>query len=372
MTAGSETSALPDGVFSEGEHLWRAKPGATSTFEESVDARELWLDIHRDRFWNPWRFEEQAAEVKHAEQVMWEWERAEPGFRQKTKRQVDAEMRRWERQAEERKATRERERLANLERYDEARAAARLELLEHQCILHHKQTEVADFRSGNSLPGHGPKRRAERIATLGEEIAGHKAAIDRLAPIVGDPEDVPDEHGLLPRDRRLRAHYVYRERRIAEVRDLRNKLAELDGQINDTTDRHERSKLRADRDTKQRRLRELLAVPRQEVEDMCADCALPAQHHGYVIPPYEWPCPAWPGQRAILERVRQLLESASRRRVAEEESPTPPKPEPLAIVPSGLSVAEVVQRLQELQTKFPEAVVHRGRANRWELWPESK
>lgn len=104
---------------------------------------------------------------------------------------------------------------------------------------------------------------------------------------------------------------------------------------------------------------------------MCADCALPASHHGYVSPPYERPCPAWPGQRAIQENVRQMLESFRKRQDAEKRSPTPPKPEPLAIVPSGLPIAEVVQRLQELQEQFPEAEVRRGRASRWELWPKS-
>lgn len=40
-------------VHSDGERLWRAKPGATSTFAENVAARELFIDLHHDEFWNP-------------------------------------------------------------------------------------------------------------------------------------------------------------------------------------------------------------------------------------------------------------------------------------------------------------------------------
>ena len=50
--------AHPTDVFSDGERLWRARAGATSTFEENVGARELFLDLHQDEFWNPWRMEE--------------------------------------------------------------------------------------------------------------------------------------------------------------------------------------------------------------------------------------------------------------------------------------------------------------------------
>src|SRR5205814_3269325 len=63
-------SMLPDGVYSDGECLWRAEPRATSTFEESVAARELFLDLHWDRFWNPWRMEDQAADRDRAMQGM--------------------------------------------------------------------------------------------------------------------------------------------------------------------------------------------------------------------------------------------------------------------------------------------------------------
>lgn len=44
--------------------FWRAKPGATSTFEESVAARALFIDLHHDEFWNPWRMEEEAVALE--------------------------------------------------------------------------------------------------------------------------------------------------------------------------------------------------------------------------------------------------------------------------------------------------------------------
>ena len=368
MATDSGFDVLPTGVFSDGKRLWRRKPGATSSFEENVAARELFIDVHRDEFWNPWRLEEQAAELERAEEVMQQWERAEPGFRRKTKRQVNAEMARWDRETKERQEQREKDRHANLERYDEARALARLELLEQQCILQHKLTEVTGLRSGERFPAMDPKRRAEQVAELDTAIERHRAAVERLTPIVGDPEDVPDEHGRLPRDRRYSTHYWYRERRIAEIRELREELPSVEQQIKATADRSERSKLRTDREIKNWRLEKLLAVPRQEIEDMCADCPMPANHHGYISPPYDRPCPAWPGQRAIHANVMKMLETFRRRSEMERATPPAPKPQPLAVVPSGLPIAEVVERLQQLQEQFPDAEVRRGRASRWELW----
>ncbi|MFI7517045.1 hypothetical protein ACIBVK_26485 [Micromonospora echinofusca] len=365
------TPTLPDDVFEHEGLWWRAKKGATSTFEESVAARALFLDLHRDEVWNPWRMEEEAAGLERAEQIMGEWERAEPGFKRKTKRQLDAEMARWERDWEKKRIKREALRQKNLERYDAEREQARLELLEQQCILAHRTTEVAKLRSAESYLAMDPARRTNQVAELDEQIVRHKAAVERLTPIVGDPEDVPDQHGHLPRDRRHSTLYIYRERRIQEVRELRAKLPELEAQIKDTEDKAERSKLRAQRDVKKWHLDKLLAVPRLEAEDMCADCATPAHGHGYVSPPYDWPCVAWPGQRAIHAKVMQMLEASSKRRAAEgPAAPSKSIPQPLAVVPSGLPIAEVVQRLQELEEQYPEAEVRRGRANRWELWPK--
>jgi hypothetical protein len=53
-----------------------------------------------------------------------------------------------------------------------------------------------------------------------------------------------------------------------------------------------------------------------------------------------------------------MLESAARRAQKPVEPPVP-KPEPLAIIPSGLPIAEVTQRLLELQEEYPDAEVRR-------------
>jgi hypothetical protein len=51
------------------------------------------------------------------------------------------------------------------------------------------------------------------------------------------------------------------------------------------------------------------------------------------------------------------------------KEPGPPKPKPIAVIPSGLPIADIMARLAEIQTDHPDAEVRRGRANRWEIWP---
>jgi hypothetical protein len=245
-------------------------------------------------------------------------------------------------------------------------------LLERQSLLTHERREVAKLRSGEAFPAMDPTRRAAEVAELDEAVARHQAEVKRLTPVVGDPEDVPDEHGLLPGDRRIFTLFAFRERRIAEILELRGKASELEAEIQATIDTKERRRLRADRDVNKRRLDELLAVPRLESEDMCADCATPANKHGWVTPPFDGPCPAWPGWGTRLREARELIaEMTARSQKAPEKPASQPKAEPLAVVSSGLAIAEVVRRLQEFQQRFPDAEVRRGRANRWELWPRS-
>jgi hypothetical protein len=362
----TKAPVLPDGVYSDGSRLWRAKRGATSTFEDNVEARELFMDLHADQFWNPWRMEEQAAELERAEQIMQEWERAEPDFRRKTKRQLDADMARWEREFERDRVKRERRRQENLTRYDHERETARLALLERQFGLAHKTDELAKMRSGEVFPRMDPKRRADQIAELEAAVARHQAAVDQLTPVVGDSEDVLDADGNLPGDRRHSTLFWYRQRRIAEIRDLCERLPEVEAQAKAAEDRSRRSKLNAELGVMKWRLESLLAVPRMEATDMCADCATPAHRHGYVTPPFDGPCPAWPAWGARLKEVRAMLDRVVEANQARKaaETPPPPKPEPLANVPSGLPIAQVVQRLQELQRLYPAAEVRRGRANR--------
>lgn len=211
MPTESGAVALPPDVFSDGERLWRAKPGATSTFEENVAARELFMDLHQDEFWNPWRMEEEAAELERAMAIMEQWERAEPGFKRKTKRQLDAEMKRWDRDFERKRVEREERRLQNLKRYDTEREEARLALLECQAILTHRTDEVAKLRSGEAFPAMDATRRADQVRELDELIQRYEAKLQLLMPTVGDPEEVVDRNGHLPADRRFSTLYRYRQ-----------------------------------------------------------------------------------------------------------------------------------------------------------------
>jgi hypothetical protein len=62
-----------------------------------------------------------------------------------------------------------------------------------------------------------------------------------------------------------------------------------------------------------------------------------------------------------------MLLAASTRAV-----PTPTvKPEPLDVIPSGLSIDEVMEHLDAARRRWPGAEVRRGSRNRFEIWPGS-
>jgi hypothetical protein len=147
-----------------------------------------------------------------------------------------------------------------------------------------------------------------------------------------------------------------------------NHLSQMQPSIPESKDRTERSRLRSELQSAQASLETLLAVPPLAKDDMCSECTRPASHHGWVSPPYEGPCPAWPAWAERLRQVRELLFAATEHTKVKEE-PDPPKSRPIAILPSGLPIAEVITRLSELKNEHPDAVVKRGRANKWEIWP---
>lgn len=96
------------------------------------------------------------------------------------------------------------------------------------------------------------------------------------------------------------------------------------------------------------------------------DCDAPLYQH-HVTGKEARGCPCWPMRAARVkqawENVRLILERERR------AAPEPPRPTPLATLPGTLPVANVITRLTELKAEHPHAVVKRGRANRWELWP---
>lgn len=350
-----------DGVIEHDGMLWKPTRGATTSFKQFIAARTTFREISQDSRWNPWIRDDRHDEYEQAVAVMDQWRRAEPGHRMLTTRQLEA---RWARQDREReralqKLKTERERRRKL--HDPARADARLSLLEQQSRLEYETTELASYEDGSRYPKKDVDRRRQQMDELRASIGSRQKEIARLTPIVGDPETVIDENGWLPKERRDAMLIHYRFDRERAVRQLRAQIPELVA----TGDRNDR----IEADLKRHRLDKLLAVPPLTADDMCSDCAAPIAEHGSVTPPFDGPCPAWPGWRARLQRAWQILEVGARDRQTSPTEPSAPKSQPLATIPSGLPIAEVTKRLQDLQAEFPDAEVRRGRANRWELWP---
>ncbi len=350
--------------------LWRPQPDCTSTFEDLLTAQRRWFEIFHEAHWNPWREKELQPEVEWSEKVMGDWERAEADHRPMTKRRisainaaitrkVQAARRADEARWEEAKAS-----------YDPERERARYALLEQQCIIVSQRIEAEELRSGTRFPGMAPDRRAQQLAELEAKIASRTRDIRRLEGIVGDPETVVDEDGKLPRDRRRWNIIWYGILRRRWIEELREATTELHQNRADTKDRKEKSGIDAQLWSMERRLNVLLAIPRLEAEDMCADCYAPLSQHGDGDVFETSPCPAWPLNAARWERVREILRGSQER--IDAAKPEPPKPQPLATLPGSLPIAEVIERLSALQQEHPDAVVKRGRANRWELWPKEQ
>ena len=365
------TDVVPAGVIEHDGMLWKPRGGATASAEEFIAARTLFIELNNEAVWNPWIRDERVADIDQAVEVMGQWQRAEPGHRHLSLKQWEAQQARRERKREQQRAKDDARRERDKAGFDEERATARLRLIEVQASLDHGRTELAGFRDGTKFPAMDPKRRARGIEELEQKVERLQAEAERLTPVVGDPEDVFDEHGWLPRDRRQHTWWSYRLDRERKVRDLKQRLPELEAALQATTDHAERRDGRAKLAEATRDLERLIAEGPFTVEEMCSECATPMAHHGWIWPPGH-PCPAWPGWAARMREVRQMLESFAKHREAEAAPPPKPKPQPLAVVPSGLPIAEVVAKLTELQGQFPDAEVRRGRANRWELWPTAK
>ncbi len=212
-----------------------------------------------------------------------------------------------------------------------------------------------------------PPRREQAVKELEEQVERLEAEIEQLTPLVGNPEDVVDEDGWSPRDRREHTWWSYRLDRERKVRDLKAKLPELEDALKASTDRAERRDHRAKLEEATRELDRLVAEGPFTAEEMCSECATPMVHHGWVWPPGH-PCQAWPGWAARMREARRMLEEFSKRREVEPPTPPKPKPQPLAVIPSGLPIAEVVATLSELRGAVSRCRGAAGRANRLELW----
>ena len=196
-------------VFALDQMLVRAKPGATSSFEEYLAARAIFTQIHDDSRWNPWVRHDRADEIDAAMAVMEEWTRAEPDFLPMTEQQIDEMLAKVGREMQAEFAADQTRQERDRKRYDPERAQARLAFLEQESLLARQNEEVEALRAGR-YSSWTTERRASEVAELEAGIVRCEAEIERLASIVGDREDVVDEHGRLPHDRQPRVNQAHK------------------------------------------------------------------------------------------------------------------------------------------------------------------
>jgi hypothetical protein len=77
------------------------------------------------------------------------------------------------------------------------------------------------------------------------------------------------------------------------------------------------------------------------------------------------PCPAWPPWAQQLEK----LHCALREPPARPAEPPAPKPRPIAVIPAGLPIEELIVKLDAIRADHPGAQIRQGRGNRLEIWP---
>lgn len=147
-----------------------------------------------------------------------------------------------------------------------------------------------------------------------------------------------DAQGWPPAERREHSLIAFRLWREREVRGLRGQVAELEARLSaNGRDKAARATSRDELRQVQRRLSSLLEIPPLAAGDMCSECQTPSSWHRYVtsggVLPQVGPCPAWPQWAARLAKVRKMITTwANDQRPA---LPVSPKPEPIAVIPSG-------------------------------------
>ena len=368
----TSTIARPMTVIAPNGVTWTRKPDADSTPGQFLAALEAFISMHSiAASWNWWRDGQAKQERDHLEQIVFGWDNGAPSsteeeaeaFAADYMKKFDAELVR-DRRNRQRRASRQ---------YDPERSKDRLQVLR-------LESDAAFFSHVAAKPK-SPEQKAvaEQRATAALEKAG-----ELCASIGRDLERVIDVHGFTPAERRehhLRSHMDYwRHRRLREW---------------STSDK--------------RRFKALLAMPPLAPTDMCSECDAPAAWHDYDISlrlfhpapepgsqaeamaramPGWWErCPActaykiehvWGGKGTLpgfdgqqyVAMLPPLLKAvfgpAPERK---PKSATPPKAKPVAIIPGGLPVDEVIARLAEAQQRFPDAEVRRGSGDGWELWP---
>ena len=296
--------------------LWKPVPGATASAGEFIAARSLIMEIHESAQWNPWVREDRAEEYEAAVVVFEQWTRAEPGFRQKTHEEFEAEQEQWwaglDARVKAETARRERDHAERAAAYDPDRAQARLALLEQQGVLASAVRERDGIAARQIFPAMPEDSRQQKLAELERVIAAARAATEELAIHVGDAEAVADKHGWLPSERREHSLDVFAARRVAEVRELRERVAGQQEALKAAKDRTERARIREVLGKDTRRLAFLEAVLPMTADDMCSECYSPASWHdtaaeisGAGIT--RGPCPAWPQWQQKVQKMRDTL-----------------------------------------------------------------
>ncbi|MBB1152497.1 hypothetical protein [Amycolatopsis dendrobii] len=358
-------------VTAPGGVIWTRRPGGLSTGAQLLGALSVSTRMHTDveLLWNWWEEDRHSREQSRVWAILEEWENG-ADQREQTDEEVEAFVQRWnDEQDAKREAEKKRRAELVAQSYDKDRASARLQLLR-------KEADAAFFQHVADKPANAAQREdAERRA------ARCKSEAEELRKQVGDPEDVLDERGYLPAERRkqhLDEHMRYW--RYPALRELRKRG--------------------------RRRFTALLNMPVPEVARMCSECQAPAEWHEYDISLCLFRSPPAKGSQAEViarlmpgwwerchastsyaighgwgephalpdftgEQWQAMLPPLLRSTFAPEpikKKPAKPKPQPLATIPPG-PIADVMAKLQELQAKYPTAEVRQGNRGRWELWP---
>lgn len=361
------TVTAPNGV------TWTRRPEANTTPEQFLAALREFLTMYSPAAsWNWWREGQAKDERKRIEQVVFGWENGAPSstpeeaeaFADNYVKEVNADIAR-DRRNRQRRAARQ---------YDAAREANRLRVLR-------LESDAAFFTHVAAKPI-SPEQRE----TAEGRAAAARTEVSALRDVIGrDLERVVDVHGFTPAERRehhLRSHIDYWRHPL-----LREWYA---------TDR--------------RRFKALVSMPPLSPEDMCSECEAPAAWHDYdisirlfhpapepgsraealsrLMPGWWERCPActaykiehaWGGKGTLPgftgEQYSAMLPPLLKAIYGPvlERKPRPKateRPKPLAVIPAGLSVDEVITRLARAQEEHPESEVRRGSGDGWELWPK--
>ena len=241
---------------------WRRLPGSTSSAEELLAALEGLGGDRIAREWSLWREGEPRREDDRRHEVLFQWEHADPP----PGPYLTAEV--LEARFEARRAETKRQREMRAAAYNHDRAMARLKLLS-------TQADAGFMRHllGNPSSDAQRDKAAEFLAIAGQEI-------EALEAQVGDPDEIPDEHGDLPATRR--GYNLDSHMRLF---------------------RHEA--LRAWSKGQRLRFRQLLAMPVPQPADMCPECQAPADWHTYAVSLRLFQTKPEPGSQA--ETIARLI-----------------------------------------------------------------